>query len=156
MATLRDARFPEEAPVVRDLLLEYQAHIGIDLCFQGFPEELATLPGRYARPRGRFLLAMDGDRVAGCVGLRALDPDTAEMKRLFVRPEARGARIGRALAVAILEEAREAGYQRVVLDTLATMREAIGIYRSLGFVDIPPYDGHPVEGTVVLGVGVKK
>jgi ribosomal protein S18 acetylase RimI-like enzyme len=147
--TVRPARIPEEVDLIRGLFREYAAGLGVDLCFQRFEEELAGLPGAYAPPGGRLLLACDGDRVAGCVALR---PATGggEMKRLYVRPEFRGRGVGRLLAGAVLVEAAAAGYRRVCLDTLPSMGEAIGLYRSLGFAEVEPYYPNPVPGALFL------
>jgi ribosomal protein S18 acetylase RimI-like enzyme len=132
---------------VRELFLEYAAELGFSLCFQGFDTELAELPGKYAPPRGALLLA-PGE---GCVGLRPIDAGTAEMKRLYLRPAARGTGLGRKLALAILGAARERGYQRVVLDTVAgKMDAAIALYRELGFREIAPYYENPIAGAIYL------
>jgi len=149
---VRDATSRKDIDAVRELFLEYQAAIGVDLCFQGFQEELATLPGTYARPSGRLLLSVEGPEILGCVGLRALDASDCEMKRLYVRPEARGRRVGRLLATTVLAEARAAGYRRVLLDTLPSMTEAIALYRSLGFTDATPHCHNPIAGTLYLAL----
>ena len=138
---------PEEMDLVRVLFREYQAFIAVDLCFQSFEEELAGLPGRYAPPQGAILIAGDG---AGVVALRALDPFTAEMKRLFVRPSQQGTGLGRALAEAVIDVARSRGYSRLRLDTLPQMGTAIAMYRRLGFVDIAPYTANPIAGALYL------
>jgi len=125
---------------VRTLLGEYWRSFGFTPCFQGFDEELASLPGAYAPPRGALLLAPG----QGCVALRPLDTATAEMKRLYVRPGARGTGLGRALAQAAVAHGRELGFSRVVLDTIAEkMPEAVALYASMGFHPIPPYSGTP-------------
>ncbi len=140
----------EDLPTIRRLFEEYAAELGYDLCFQGFTNELETLPGSYARPEGRLLLASAKDEAAGCVGLRRLDPEVCEMKRLYVRPAYRGLGAGRILAEAIVAEGRAAGYRRMRLDTLSTMVGALAVYRKLGFRDIAPYRDNPIPGAVYL------
>jgi putative acetyltransferase len=140
----------EDLPTIRRLFEEYAAELGYDLCFQGFANELETLPGSYARPEGRLLLASVKDEAAGCVGLRRLDPEVCEMKRLYVRPAYRGVGAGRMLAQAIVAEGRAAGYRRMRLDTLSTMVGALAVYRKLGFRDIAPYRDNPIPGAVYL------
>jgi putative acetyltransferase len=140
---VRDAR-PEDIVALRALLLDYERSLGIDLCFQSFDEELASLPGDYADERGGALLVAAG--VTGCVALRRLDPETCEVKRLYVDPSARGSGLGRALVVAILGRARQLGYQRARLDTLESMQSAQRLYREAGFGQIPPYRPNPVPG----------
>lgn len=135
----------EEMDLVRSLFREYQAFIAVDLCFQSFAEELTGLPGRYAPPQGTILIA---GAEAGIVALRALDPYTAEMKRLFVRPAFQGKGLGRALAESVIEVARTRGYSRLRLDTLPQMGAAISMYRQLGFVEIAPYTANPVAGAL--------
>src|SRR5204863_10097209 len=134
----------------RSLFREYETSLGVDLCFQGFEQELAGLPGAYARPSGRLLLAVDDGRPAGCVALRPLGADGCEMKRLYVRPEFRGRRVGRLLAERVIAEARAIGYPRMRLDTLPSMKEAIPLYRSLGFAEIGPYYANPVPGALFM------
>lgn len=143
---IREAVFPADLAVVRSLFEEYAAGVGVDLCFQGFAEELATLPGRYVRPGGVWLA-----EEAGCVALRPLEAGVGEIKRLFVRPAFRGTGLGRMLAERVLAEAAAAGLQRVVLDTLPTMTGAIALYRALGFTDVPAYCNNPVAGALFLG-----
>ena len=132
---------------VRALFLEYARELGFSLCFQGFDAELAELPGAYAPPRGALLLAGE----LGCVALRPLDAGTAEMKRLYVRPAARGQGLGLELAEAAIAEARALGYARMVLDTIAgAMDRAIAMYRALGFREIAPYYHNPIPGALYL------
>ncbi len=138
----------QEIEMVRELLMEYVRGLPFDLSFQNFRDELATLPGRYAPPSGRLLLARcDGDPI-GCVALRQIGERLCEMKRLFVRPAFRGQGIGKALAQAIVEEGRRIGYKRMRLDT--AMEPAKSLYKSLGFGEIPPYQQVPVDGVVFM------
>ena len=146
-AILRGAASEAEIETVRTLFREYEKSLGISLCFQNFAEEVAGLPGDYAPPDGRLLIAFVGRRPAGCVALRRIGEGVAEMKRLYVRLRFRGMKLGRQLTEAVLEEARSIGYRAVRLDTLPSMREAQTLYLSMGFTDIPPYNDHPVEGT---------
>jgi ribosomal protein S18 acetylase RimI-like enzyme len=144
--TVTPASTDEDFAQARELFLEYAATLGDHvLCIQDFDAELASLPGAYAPPRGRLLLARVGAEAAGCVALRPLDAEVGELKRLYVRPSFRGRRLGRALAEAVLEEARRAGYRRVRLDTLPSMTEAVALYRALGFRPRPPYGDAPPE-----------
>ncbi len=144
---IRRAGSETDLETARRLFREYEKSIGISLCFQNFAEEVAALPGAYAPPDGRLLLAAVGGEAAGCVALRKIGEGIAEMKRLYVRPAHRGTGLGRKLTEAVLDEARSIGYRAVRLDTLPTMKEAQTLYVSLGFTDIPPYNDHPVEGT---------
>ncbi len=145
---------PELIDATREILREYAASLQIDLCFQNFEAELATLPGEYAAPSGQLLLAYVGDALAGCGALRALaDVDYAnacEMKRLYVRPAFRRFALGRALAERLLDEARRAGYSVMLLDTLDEMEAARELYSTLGFEEIPPYYYNPIAGAHYL------
>lgn len=141
---------PDEIAATRVLFSEYVSSLDFDLGFQQIDAELAGLPGRYAPPSGRLLLAWADDTPAGCVGLRSLDATTGEVKRLWVRPVFRGHGLARRLVETLIDEARAAGYQRLRLDTLATMTEALALYRSFGFAEIPPYYDNPMTDVVYL------
>ncbi|MBX3656308.1 MAG: GNAT family N-acetyltransferase [Ramlibacter sp.] len=138
----------------REIFREYAEGLGVDLCFQSFDDELASLPGDYAEPRGSLMLALVENEVAGCCALRPLDsvdyPNAAEMKRLYVRKAFRGFGLGRLLAEATLDAARRAGYESVLLDTLDDMEAARALYVDLGFHDIPPYYHNPIPGAHYL------
>jgi len=141
----------DEIDQARGLFREYEAWLGLDLCFQNFEKELAELPGAYAPPTGRLLLAFENDQLAGCVALRKLSDGVCEMKRLFLRPQSHGQGRGRELAERIINEARDAGYKRMRLDTLPEqMGKAIALYRSLGFKEIEPYYENPVAGAMFM------
>jgi putative acetyltransferase len=145
------AESPEQISTVRELFLEYAQSLGFSLCFQGFDKELAELPGDYAPPEGRLLLADIGGEVAGCVALHKIDNDTCEMKRLYVRPQFRGKGLGKALAEHIIREARAIGYKKLRLDTVEpVMRTAVAMYRQLGFHEIAPYRANPIEGALYM------
>ncbi len=130
---------------VRDLFLQYADSLGFDLEFQGFSRELAVLPGAYAPPSGCILLAVDLGDFVGCVALRPLEGKICEMKRLYVVPAYRGRQVGRILVSAIIERAREIGYEKMRLDTIGSMKEAIGLYRAFNFRTIEPYCFNPLE-----------
>jgi putative acetyltransferase len=144
----------DELEAARNILREYAHGLGVDLCFQQFDEELANLPGEYGPPRGTLLLARVAGEVAGCCALRPLDradyPNAAEMKRLYVRPAFRGTGLGRQLAEAALDAARQHGYACVLLDTLSDMEAARALYEDLGFEEIPPYYHNPIPGAHYL------
>lgn len=149
---IRAAEWPRDTEVVRELFREYAASLGIDLGFQNFGTDLATLPGKYAPPAGQLLLAWRGGEAVGCVALRPLHGDTCEMKRLYVRPSLRGERLGGRLAASICQEARAADYARICLDTLPTMTAAIGLYQSLGFGPTAPHMFNPIPGAMFLAL----
>jgi len=146
--TLIHATTAEQLAAIRQLFEEYAASLDVDLCFQGFEQELAELPGDYALPKGRLLVALDGATPAGCVALRKISNEVCEMKRLYVRPEFRGKKHGLGLVQAILQEARAIGYRRMRLDTLPSMKQAIALYFSLGFKEMPPYRNNPICGAL--------
>ena len=150
MTTILQAETDADVSLARELFQEYEADTQLDLCFQNFEAELAGLPGAYAPPEGRLLLAYYEGLLAGCVALRKLEDDVCEMKRLYVRPAFRGQAIGRALATRVIDEARTAGYRRMRLDTLARMRPAIALYESLGFRRIEAYRPNPLEDVVYM------
>ena len=152
---IRDAQDAHDMQSVRVLLREYQRALGVDLCFQGFEAELAQLPGGYAAPYGRLLLAMRDADVLGCIALQRVDDERGEMKRLYVRPSARGTGLGRALVKRILDEARTIGYREIVLDTLPSMIEAQRMYEGFGFRDIPPYRENPIVGSRYMGLKLR-
>ncbi|KPU43043.1 putative N-acetyltransferase YsnE [Oxobacter pfennigii] len=134
--------------VIKGLFMEYAESLGIDLGFQNFKEELDNLPGGYAAPEGRLMLAYSGDAATGCIALRKIDNVTCEMKRLYIRPEFRGQGLSRIMAEELIKEAKKAGYKYMRLDTLPSMNAAIGLYKSLGFISIEPYRFNPIEGAM--------
>jgi len=145
----RHAR-PEDMAAVRSLFTEYAGSLGIDLGFQGFDGELEGLPGRYSPPEGTLLIAERDGEPCGCIALRRIDARACEMKRLYVRPACRGLGIGRELVRRLLEEAGARGYGCMRLDTLPSMRSAIAMYRSFGFLETAPYVYNPVEGALFM------
>jgi putative acetyltransferase len=148
---ISQATAPDDIEHARTLFLEYADSLGFSLCFQNFDQELKNLPGVYDLPLGRLLLAHDSEGVAGCVALRKLEDNICEMKRLYVRPAYRGKKIGRLLVDRVIAEARAAGYQRMRLDTVeSVMKDAIVLYRRIGFREIPAYCANPIEGALYL------
>ena len=140
-----------EIEQARHLFREYQSWLQIDLCFQNFEKELANLPGDYAGPAGRLLLAYEDAQLAGCVALRKIDDGVCEMKRLFLREEFRGRGLGRQLIEAIIQEAKQIGYGRMRLDTLPPkMNDAIGLYQTYGFKQIERYYDNPVPAAMFM------
>ena len=145
-----DVSTNEDIRTARMLFEEYAAWLDIDLSFQNFRDELAGLPGDYAPPDGRLLLAQSGSEAAGCVALRRFDECACEMKRMWVRPRFRGFALGRRLAERVIAEAGEVGYARMLLDSLPSLRSALSLYRSLGFREISPYRYNPEPGAVFM------
>lgn len=152
MLSIIQANTDEQITEVRALFREYESWLGMSLCFQGFEEELATLPGKYAQPEGRLLLAYSDDKLAGCIALRPLkDEGVCEMKRLFVRDGFRGERVGLRLIQQVIAEAREIGYSKMRLDTHPEkMGKAVSLYEAHGFVEIAPYYENPHDGVLFM------
>jgi GNAT superfamily N-acetyltransferase len=145
------AESPAQLAQARELFLEYAHSLGFSLCFQNFDQELSSLPGGYAPPEGRLLLAEYENKVVGCVALHKLEAGICEMKRLYLRPTARGKGLGRILANRIIAEARQIGYQRMRLDTVEpAMKDAVAMYRKLGFKEIAPYCLNPMAGVIYM------
>jgi putative acetyltransferase len=145
------AESPAQIAHARELFLEYAQSLGFSLCFQNFDNELANLPGDYAPPDGRLLLAEYEGQLAGCVALHKLQEGVCEMKRLYLRPQFRGKGLGRVLADRIIAEARQIGYQRMRLDTVEpVMKDAVAMYRRIGFHEIAPYCSNPMAGALYM------
>lgn len=144
------AESEEHILIIKKLFNEYASGLDFDLDFQDFDKELAELPGEYAPPEGRLLLALSEKEAVGCVALRKFAPCICEMKRLYIRPHFRGKGIGRELVKIIILEGKKIGYKKMLLDTVPSMKEAIALYRSIGFHEIPPYRNNPVEGAVFM------
>lgn len=158
--TIEDARFPSDEATVERMFRAYAMWLGVDLGFQGFEAEIASLPGRYAQPEGAVLLLRDHGEgaadagkaeVVGCVAMRPLTGDDCEMKRMYLETHLRGMGLGRTLGDAIIARAKAAGYRRMMLDTLDHMGAALTLYDRLGFQRIPPYYRNPLPGAVYLG-----
>lgn len=157
MLTIVKAETPAQVVTAREMIEEYAAWLEFKLCFQGYEEEIQSLPGKYAPPSGRLLLALWDGRPAGVIALRPQEePGVCEMKRLYVRPEFRGHQIGRILAQQVIAEAAEIGYSRIRLDTiLGKMDSAIAMYRTLGFAEISPYYKTPVGPTLFMELALE-
>ena len=148
---IAQAETPSQIETVRGLFREYETWLGLDLCFQGFEEELRTLPGSYVSPDGRLYIAFVDDKPAGCIALRRLEEGICEMKRLYLRPEARGLGLGNQLIEKLIDEARSAGYKKMRLDTHPPkMGKAVSLYESHGFRQIPPYYDNPNEDVLFM------
>ena len=157
MKHIFEATTDKHVEAARTLFEEYAASLGFSLCFQNFDQELKNLPGDYALPDGRLLLAVEDDQLAGCIALRKLSDGVCEMKRLFVRPAHRATGLGRVLAETIIDEARKLGYTHMRLDTIpGKMDRAISLYQSIGFVEIGPYYQNPVEGAKFMELKLAK
>jgi GNAT superfamily N-acetyltransferase len=153
-ASVRRAATVPDFELARALFIEYAHWLNVDLCFQGFDKELATLPGAYAPPRGRLLLAGAPREAFACIALRPLGAHAAEVKRLYVRPERRGEGWGRLLAQTLIDEARAIGYRELKLDTLERMTEARALYAELGFRECAPYYNNPLPGAVYMALAL--
>lgn len=145
----------QQLKIVRELFVEYATSLGFSLCFQDFDKELAELPGEYAPPDGSLILAMEDNNALGCVALRKLADGICEMKRLYVKPELRGKGFGKQLVKAVIDEAMKIGYTKMRLDTVPAMKEAIALYRSIGFYEIKPYRENPIEGALYMEMDLK-
>ena len=149
---ISEARWPDDRATVEALFREYVASLAEDISFQNVDDELATLPGKYARPSGVVLIARAGDEAAGAVAYRMVEPGVCEMKRLYVRPAFRGTGLGRELASELIEHARERGYRTMLLDTLASMSAARALYGDLGFAPVAPYYDNPLPGVMYMAL----
>ncbi len=151
MLIISQAFTDDDIAAARTLFREYEAWLGLDLCFQGFEDELRNLPGKYAEPDGRLFLAYQDEQLTGCIALRPLDVGICEMKRLFVRDEFRGQQIGVHLIERLIADAREIGYHKMRLDTFPPkMGKAVRLYESHGFSPIPPFYDNPHDGVLFM------
>ena len=141
---------PKNLSTVRELFLEYEAELGIDLCFQGFEEELKLLPGKYSAPTGELRLYFSDGEVIGCGAIRQIDETYCELKRIYVRPAYRGHGLGRAITLDLIQVADNLGYAKVRLDTLRRLVPAVTLYQTLGFIEIAPYNDTPIEDVLYL------
>jgi ribosomal protein S18 acetylase RimI-like enzyme len=155
MLELIYAETNEHIEIIRKLFREYEDFLGFHLCFQNFEEEMKTLPGKYAPPEGRLIIAEYDSEIAGCVAVKKIGEGVCEMKRLYVRPKFRGKKIGRKLADRIIEDARAIGYDIMRLDTLERLKEAIALYRSMGFKETTAYVYNPIEDVVYMELKLK-
>jgi putative acetyltransferase len=155
LITLAPAQVQADYAAAHSLFLEYAERLGVSLCFQGFDVELATLDRMYAPPHGCLILAFQGDQTIGCIGVRRVDAQVCEMKRLYVRDAARGSGTGRRLALAAIEAARGIGYQKMVLDTLGDMTAARNLYATLGFKEIQAYYENPLAGVTYMELDLR-
>ena len=149
---ITEARWPDDHATVESLFREYIASLTEDISFQNPDDELASLPGKYARPGGVVLIARDGAEAAGAIAYRMFEPGVAEMKRLYVRPAYRGRSLGRELANELIDDARGRGYRTIMLDTLGSMSAARTLYRDLGFVPVEPYYDNPLPGVMYMAL----
>jgi ribosomal protein S18 acetylase RimI-like enzyme len=149
---ISEARWPEDRATVEALFREYMSSLAEDISFQNPDDELASLPGKYARPGGVVLIAWEGTEAAGAIACRMFEPGVCEMKRLYVRPAFRGRNLGRELANELIEDARGRGYRTMLLDTLASMQAARELYRDLGFRPVEPYYDNPLPGTLYMAL----
>lgn len=155
MITIRQALFPQDGEAVLDIWREFVASPSVNLDFQGYEAEFADIPGKYGAPEGRILLAQVGDQIKGTVSLRKVSETVCEMKRLYVRPSARGLRLGRKLTEMLITEAVHAGYSDMRLDVLAEFTSAQRLYANLGFVPAEPVSFNPLPGTLFLGLQLR-
>jgi ribosomal protein S18 acetylase RimI-like enzyme len=149
---ITEARWPDDRAIVEKLFREYVASLAEDISFQNVDDELAGLPGKYARPGGVVLIAREGDEAAAAIAYRMVEPGVCEMKRLYVRPAFRGRGLGRELANELIEHARSQGYRTMLLDTLASMSSARALYRDLGFAPVEPYYDNPLPGVMYMAL----
>ncbi len=156
MFDIRPAQTKEDYALTRTLFVEYADWLEVDLCFQNFDDELENIEKMYGPPGGQFLLIRQEGEPAGCVALRRWDKSTCEMRRLYIRPQYRGAGLGRICAEAILNAARDMGYTAMRLDTLPSMTRAISLYRSMGFREVAPCDKNPIEGAIYMELPLNK
>jgi ribosomal protein S18 acetylase RimI-like enzyme len=150
LITYKTAKSEEDFKTAKEIFLEYKNSLNLDLCFQKFHEEISDLPSQYSEPAGCIILCYDNNEPIGCIALRKFEGDTCEMKRLYLRPEARGKGSGRVMANKIVEKAKQFGYKKIRLDTIETMKEAIALYKTMGFKVIAPYRFNPLEGVIYM------